>query len=100
MYVMWKRKKEKRYSDPEKREHDKKVTKKWIEKNKKHYKRVITKNRLDKLLEETTFETTFEKYNYLKEQKEIRDENLKNGVLLCRKCHRKVHGMKWGSHNI
>ena len=37
---------------------------------------------------------------YLKEQKEIRDENLENRVTLCRKCHREVHCMKWGSHNI
>lgn len=50
------------------------------------------------LLKNTNFKTDLEKYDYLKEQPELIDLELKNGVTLCRKCHKSIH-KKWGSHN-
>jgi len=64
-----KEKKKKRYSDPEKRRHDKEVTKRWIENNIIHYKRLSKKYRLDKLLKERELITEFlkkEKQNIIK----------------------------------
>ncbi len=53
---------------------------------------------IKRLLENTVFESDIEKYNYLIQQPEIRDEQLNNGKTLCRECHKKEHH-KWGSHN-
>jgi len=55
---------------------------------------------INELLEKNKFETTYEKYLFLRDQKEIKDPDLENGICLCRKCHREEHGKKWGSHNI
>lgn len=38
-----------------------------------------------------------EQYYWLIEQPEINDTELKNGITLCRKCHKEVH-TNWGSH--
>jgi hypothetical protein len=46
------------------------------------------------------FEKIIDKYNYLITCPEILDEKLENGITLCRSCHKKEHGHKWGSHNI
>lgn len=55
---------------------------------------------LNSLITELTinkiFETELDKYKFLIRCPEILDENLKNGITLCRKCHRKIHN--WGSH--
>lgn len=40
-----------------------------------------------------------EKYNILIRSNKIRDKKLKNGITLCRKCHKKIH-TNWGSHNV
>ena len=50
------------------------------------------------LINDTTFETESEKVEYLIEQDSIADNNLKNGITLCRSCHKKIH-TNWGSHN-
>ena len=52
-----------------------------------------------RLIEGKTFLTEREKANWLILQPEIRDEELKNGITLCRKCHKKKH-KNWGSHQI
>lgn len=38
------------------------------------------------------------KFDYLIAMDEILDKNLENGKVLCRKCHREIHGKTWGSH--
>jgi hypothetical protein len=45
----------------------------------------------------TDFKTDLEKYNYLKTIPELLDEDLTNGITLCRSCHKEVH-LNWGSH--
>ena len=47
---------------------------------------------------DTDFKTDLEKYNYLKTIPELIDNELINGITLCRKCHKEVH-LNWGSHN-
>lgn len=49
-------------------------------------------------LKDTNFETDDEKYLYLISREEIVDVSFKNGITLCRVCHGKAHGRKWGSH--
>lgn len=44
------------------------------------------------------FETESEKMKWFLSQDEIVDKDLKNGICLCRECHKKVH-QNWGSHN-
>lgn len=46
----------------------------------------------------TDFKTDLEKYNYLKTIPELIDDNLLNGITLCRSCHKEIH-LNWGSHN-
>lgn len=41
--------------------------------------------------------TDSEKFDWLIEQPEIINEDLTNGITLCRKCHKQIH-MNWGSH--
>lgn len=57
---------------------------------------------LSKIIKELTkdisFKTELEKFNFLKGNNLILDPELKNGICLCRKCHRDVH-KNWGSHN-
>jgi len=48
---------------------------------------LIDKNNLSKI----------EKVDWLLKQPKIIDENLENGITLCRPCHRNVH-QNWGSH--
>jgi len=49
------------------------------------------------LLKENTFVTESEKIDWLIIQPEIADKDLKNGLTLCRTCHKKIH-QNWGSH--
>lgn len=51
------------------------------------------------LKEKESLTTDDEKYLYLISQEEILDLELKNGITLCRVCHGKSHGRKWGSHD-
>lgn len=44
------------------------------------------------------FETNEDKIEWLANQPKIIDSELKNGITLCRKCHKQEHGKKWGSH--
>jgi 5-methylcytosine-specific restriction endonuclease McrA len=53
---------------------------------------------IKELTENKNFETELEKYNYLITEPSILDKDLKNGIALCRKCHREIH-KNWGSHN-
>jgi hypothetical protein len=43
------------------------------------------------------FNSNFEKAEYLKTCEQIIDEDLKNGITLCRDCHKDIH-YNWGSH--
>jgi hypothetical protein len=49
-------------------------------------------------LANANFKTDLEKYNYLKTKPELIDNELLNGITLCRECHKKIH-LNWGSHN-
>lgn len=40
-----------------------------------------------------------EKTEYIVSQPDIKDEDLINGITLCRNCHKEVH-KNWGSHNV
>jgi len=51
-----------------------------------------------RLLKTNTFLTDDEKLIWLLQQPEIVDNELKNGITLCRACHKNVH-IHWGSHN-
>lgn len=53
-------------------------------------------NLIKSLLAETTLQTDDEKLIYLLEQDAIVDPELKNGLALCRPCHKKIHN-RWGS---
>jgi hypothetical protein len=50
-----------------------------------------------RLCAEKHFTDDDEKIKWLVEQPEIIDPELKNGITLCRKCHKAKH-QKWGSH--
>jgi len=49
-------------------------------------------------LKDNLFENELDKLTFLKEDKDIIDKDLKNGITLCRECHKKIH-YNWGSHN-
>ncbi len=53
---------------------------------------------IKELTENKNFETELEKYDYLITEPSVLDKDLKNGIALCRKCHREIH-KNWGSHN-
>jgi hypothetical protein len=52
---------------------------------------------IKRLLCDQTFDDDETKFEWLIKQPEIVDNNLQNGIALCRKCHRNVHN-NWGSH--
>jgi predicted HNH restriction endonuclease len=52
---------------------------------------------IKELTEGISFERDLDKYNFLKDNEFILDTDLKNGICLCRKCHKEVH-KNWGSH--
>lgn len=52
---------------------------------------------IKRLLTESSATTESEKIDWLLDQPEIIDEDLTNGLTLCRTCHKKVH-TNWGSH--
>ena len=49
------------------------------------------------LLKDKTFNNDNEKFLFLINQEKILDKELKNGITLCRDCHKKQH-KNWGSH--
>jgi len=52
---------------------------------------------IKELVSNQKFMSEEEKFNWLILQPEIIDKNLKNGITLCRDCHKKEH-KTWGSH--
>jgi hypothetical protein len=54
---------------------------------------------IKRLCENRYFANDDDKVAWLIEQPEIIDIELKNGITLCRQCHRTKHGKKWGSHD-
>lgn len=52
---------------------------------------------IDKFKQENKFENDDHAYNFLIKQEIIIDTNLKNGIVLCRECHKKEH-INMGSH--
>lgn len=52
---------------------------------------------IKQLLTSHSFETDDQKFEWLTEQPEIIDNELQNGIALCRQCHKHVH-TNWGSH--
>ena len=52
---------------------------------------------IKELLNETNLLTEADKMDWLIVQPKIVDEELTNGITLCRKCHQQVH-KNWGSH--
>lgn len=55
---------------------------------------------IKELLQGMNLKKSIDEYFFLREQPEILDENLTNGITLCRSCHKLAHGHKWGSHKI
>ena len=53
---------------------------------------------IKRLTQDLTFDTDEDKIEWLLTQDEIVDSKLKNGITLCRECHKKEHS-NWGSHN-
>ena len=56
---------------------------------------LIIKEKLDGRI----FDSESDKYLFLINDPDIIDVDLKNGITLCRECHKKIHN-KWGSHNV
>lgn len=53
---------------------------------------------IKELLKDKNFNNDDEKFLFLINQEKILDIELKNGITLCRECHKKEH-KNWGSHN-
>lgn len=53
---------------------------------------------IKKLCKDDKFSSDDEKVNWLIQQPEIINEDLSNGITLCRECHKKRH-KNWGSHD-
>lgn len=72
---------------------------KCISKNKidAHHIKPLSKI-IDTLLADKNLTSNEDKYDYLVTCYQIIDKDLKNGMTLCRSCHKKEH-FKWGSHN-
>jgi hypothetical protein len=52
---------------------------------------------IERLIEGLSFETDEAKLEFVINHSDIQDQELKNGITLCRSCHKKAHN-NWGSH--
>lgn len=52
---------------------------------------------LKRITENLIFKTEIEKIEFVMKHPDIKDDELLNGITLCRPCHKKAHS-KWGSH--